>query len=235
MDIDLERKFLTFTWFFINRGWKECWISVENAVEQVFDGITVKSPMTFEKMQEKIQEIRNLVELVDTNNKKSLINFNNLLMPQDLEGELLVLREGGGFFMDSEKSGGGEIDEGLRLLLDETRDILDCEDFRSIATKCLDSTFQIFLKSLIPIFHKTSPPLHTINNQDIMRENKEIINRGEEDVGGKKNSPLVAVLPTITKSVHYIVNGIPNEYSMAVTQTPELLALSAIIYTSWKS
>ncbi|KAJ3345038.1 peroxin [Kappamyces sp. JEL0680] len=101
---EVERHYLTLSWYLLNVGWKECVARVQAAVDQAVGGHA--------SIVEIVGNVRKLVEL--ENGKQ--FRFHTFLLPAEGK-ESTVLAEGG----LSERI----IEEPLKRLIDETRDFLE--------------------------------------------------------------------------------------------------------------
>ncbi|KAF8920079.1 peroxin, partial [Dissophora ornata] len=119
------------------------------------------------------------------------------------------------------------VDPALRNLLDETRDFIDSADFSTVLSASLDTTFARFNLALQPTFNPflLSPP----RNINISASIEEI----EDDEDIDLSVPLIKLLPLVSRQVHLIINGVPNEYVESLSMVKELQAFSAIVYSSF--
>ena len=61
-DFENNRKFLTFSWWLLHRGWKEIKLKVENAVREVFGPLNPRADITYENLSSLIIEVRKRIE-----------------------------------------------------------------------------------------------------------------------------------------------------------------------------
>jgi peroxin-3 len=61
-DFDTNRRYLTFSWWLLHRGWKEIMGKVEAAVQKAFGPINPREDVTFERLSELVIEVRKHVE-----------------------------------------------------------------------------------------------------------------------------------------------------------------------------
>ena len=143
------------------------------------------------------------------------------MLPDDPAEEREVLRAGGMEESDL------VVDPVLRNLLDETRDFIDSADFSTVLSASLDTTFARFNLTLQPTFNPflLSPP----RNINISASIEEI--EDEDDID--KAVPLIILLPQVSRQVHLIINGVPNEYVESLSMVRELQTFSAIVYSSF--
>lgn len=141
------------------------------------------------------------------------------MLPDDAAEERNVLRAGGVDEFDL------VIDPVLRNLLDETRDFIDSADFATVLSSTLATTFARFNLSMQPTFNPflLSPPKSTDSGIEEIAD--------EDDID--RAVPLVTLLPVVSRQVHLIINGVPNEYVESLSMVKELQAFSAIVYSSF--
>ena len=61
-DFETNRKYLTFSWWLLHRGWKEVMANVENAVKKVFDCVTPRDDIPLERISSLILDVRKAIE-----------------------------------------------------------------------------------------------------------------------------------------------------------------------------
>ena len=61
-DFETNRKYLTFSWWLLHRGWKDLLENVEHAVQDVFGPRKPNEDVSFEKMSGLILDVRRKVE-----------------------------------------------------------------------------------------------------------------------------------------------------------------------------
>ncbi|KAK9767828.1 peroxin [Basidiobolus ranarum] len=212
---EVERKYLTYSWWLLHVGWKRCVENVRVAVEEVLGDVPLKKPLNIHDVVHIIQEIRARVEFSDL---LTPTNMRDFLLPDDIEGELQVLKEGNG----SEEP---HIEPDLRMLLDESKDFLDSPDFIVVRQSCLDEAFSFLNYNMRGAFLskggnvRTTAKLYELNSP--------------EDPATDSSISLAALLPVISKQVHNIINGVPNEYVEILCSVKELQSYSAIIYSTF--
>ncbi|KAK9711860.1 peroxin [Basidiobolus ranarum] len=223
---EVERKFLTFSWWLLHVGWKRCVDNVKVAVEEVLGETSLKKTFNLHDVVNTIQEIRTRVEFEgntsDLSDNRTPTNMRDLLLPDDLEGELQVLKEGSG--MEDP-----QMDNELRMLLDEVKDFLDSPDFVVVRQSCLDEAFSFLSYNLRTTFlSKGTPVRPTPKLYELDSPEDPTVDQASE-----RAIPLVSLLPVISRQVHQIINGVPNEYVEILCSVKELQSYSAIVYSSF--
>ena len=61
-DFENNRKFLTFSWWLLHRGWRDVRTKVEEAVREVFGPINPREDVFYERLSSLIIEVRKRVE-----------------------------------------------------------------------------------------------------------------------------------------------------------------------------
>ncbi|KAL8734924.1 MAG: hypothetical protein Q9166_001276 [cf. Caloplaca sp. 2 TL-2023] len=235
-DFETNRKFLTFSWWLLHRGWKDVMEKVETAVKAVFGPLNPREDIPLERLSALILEVRRRVEGATPEERRSHKWLPYLLPPQDQEQ--MVLRESGMLKSPSDSQPTSTPSPPssptstsrvstpstapLRRLLDETSDLIDSPPFTQILTLLLDTTFS----------HLTD---HQIRTDAYRLPDPSNIPRIEEVpdlVPGLVKAKLAAILAVMTRQAHAIGHGVPNKYAQAIEGVKELEAFAAVIYSS---
>ncbi|CAG8526132.1 2629_t:CDS:2 [Paraglomus occultum] len=198
-----ETKYLTFSWWLLQVSWRHLVDTVNFAVQSVLADVPVNRRVKYEDIVWMISQVRSHVEGSPELRK----TFRGIMLPDKMSDELEVLRKG------SNHSNEPVIEKELRDLLNETKDVIDSNDFWIVQNAVLNKLFGVMLSDIHNIFY---PP--DANNNEL--EDKEMV--------------LAKLLPGITREAHQVVNGVPNRFLEAISEITELEALSAIIYTSFE-
>lgn len=245
---DVERKYLTFSWWLLHEGWKLVEKRVEEAVEAVVGPMGLKAPLVYGELGALFGEIRRRVE---QNEDGSLFDFSAALHPPTFDLELQTLIAGGSYVPSPPASPPAAssssshdfppskpctpprrdpIPPALRTLLHETSDALDSPDAALVRALSLDALFALLLQRLEPAF---------TGNASTPSGDGE---RGArfEDVS-EKTARLASLLPFVTKLAGTTgvergvlssgVNG--NEFVEALEDVRELREFCAVLYGSW--
>ncbi|CAJ0756194.1 7082_t:CDS:2, partial [Entrophospora sp. SA101] len=138
------KKYLTFSWWFLNIGYREIVERVKSSVESVLSNISLKDELSYKDFVWIVTEIRSHVERNESDNQSAW--YTNIMMPQNLEDEFKVLDKGGDNAFEV------KIEPELRKLLDETKDFLDSQDFNIVQTTCLTTAFNLMQNHLYTDF-----------------------------------------------------------------------------------
>jgi len=211
MTEELERKYLTMSWWLLNVGWKDVAARVREAVEHVFQSISLKSNIGPQDVESLVAQVRQRVEYQDPDGKQR-INFLGSLVPLNEMDQAFVLLQGG------LASHHAHIDVPLRSLLSETSVFVSSADFGIVLGLCLDRGTAMFLDGL----------------------RKSAFGMGDhgQKIEFDEQSPTVrfaALLPAVARWSHLAVNGIPNELIESLADMPEMTAFSAVLFSSFSS
>ena len=228
-DFETNRKYLTFSWWLLNKGWVDVMQRVENAVREVFGSLSPRDQLSFEAFSELTSKVRKLVEGGGPSQERTTwLAF--LLPPTDMEE--YVLKESG-ILDDSATlqtqtapapSSAGSTSS-LRRLLDETADLTESPAFSQVLTLVLDAGFSKLLdqKLAFGAFELPPPPVGG-PSPELQR------------LKSSKTVLLPKILSILTRQAHSIGNGMPNEYLQEMDQVREVEAFAAVVYSSnWEN
>ncbi|KAI8929606.1 Peroxin-3 [Entophlyctis helioformis] len=256
---DTERRYLTFSWYLLNIGWEKCVARVQRSVEKAVSKVGLKQAVGYNDIVALVDEIRRDFEH-DDEHKDMWHRMDGYLLPAEGE-EHTVLREGGISVEDGSSKVEYLLDRDLKHLLDETRDFMEGPDFEVVLKACLDESFDLFLAQLKPNFVMSDSTVARVRPGRLMFEagmtqstatspasptaaTAEHAKTGEADGGHgderpespvpNKTLPFAGVLPIVSRTVHHIVNGVPNLFLDIVTSNPKLKTLAVVVYTGWE-
>ncbi|KAG5913523.1 hypothetical protein E4U42_001082 [Claviceps africana] len=222
-DYDTNRRYLTFSWWLLNKGWAQVMNRVESAVRSVFGNLSPRDLVTFDRFSELTMEVRKLVEGASVEERRQMDWLTFLLPPPDQEDE--VLRQSGILQDGSHSVQGGSVSDptssvGLRRLLDETADLIESPSFSHVLTLILDAAFETLVdkKLATEAFELPSqcpfPPPESME----LRASRAIL--------------LPKILSVLTRQAHVVGNGVPNEYLEDMETVRALEAFAAVVYSS---
>ncbi|KAI1316893.1 peroxin [Mortierella claussenii] len=220
LDFQTEKKYLTFSYWLLHEGWRRWSEKVRDVVEDIIGSISLKKTLTAKEFSDLLGEIRAQLEYTEVDGKRTPINMRKYMLPDDAAEEREVLRAGGVDEFDL------IVDPVLRNLLDETRDFIDSDDFATVLSSTLATTFARFNLALQPTFNPFLLTAPSLNHSASIEEIED-----EEDMD--RAVPLASLLPLVARQVHLIINGVPNEYVESLSMVKELQAFSAIVYSSF--
>lgn len=224
-DFDTNRKYLTFSWWLLNRGWVDLTKRVESAVRTVFGSLSPRDLVSFERFAELTMEVRKLVEGATPDERRSADWLRFLLPPRDQEEE--VVRESGVLEQNPAQPAptSAPSSAGLRRLLDETADLIESPSFSHVLTLILDAGFSALVDK------KLSTEAFEIPTQLGPLVTPEL----KEQRSGKVVL-LPKILSVLSRQAHVIGNGMPNEYLQGMEGVRDLEAFAAVVYSSnWEN
>ncbi|KAG6015669.1 hypothetical protein E4U41_004581, partial [Claviceps citrina] len=224
-DFDTNRKYLTFSWWLLNKGWAQVMHRVESAVRTVFGSLSPRDLLSLDRFSELTMEVRKLVEGASVDERRQADWLAFLLPPPDQEDELIrqsgILQDDDP--MQASDGTGPETSSssaGLRRLLDETADLIESPSFAHVLTLILDAAFETLVdrKLATEAFDLPSqapfPPPESLD----LRASRLVL--------------LPKILSVLTRQAHAIGNGVPNEYLQNMETVRALEAFSAVVYSS---
>jgi len=230
-DFETNRRYLTFSWWLLHRGWRGVMLKVQTAVTDVFGSLSPRDDVSMERFSELALEVRKRVEGATEADRQASIWLEYLLPPRDQEE--FVLKESGMTTgpTDPTSSATTSVTSSavtpLRRLLDETSDLIDSPPFTHVLTLLLDAGFSMLVDQKIAQQSFRIPPTSSVPDLKAPRV---------QEVFDVKPVKLPIVLATLTRQAHSIGNGVPNEYLQAMERVRDLEAFAAVVYSSnWES
>lgn len=227
-DFDTNRKYLTFSWWLLNKGWMDVMDRVEGAVRTVFGSLSPRDLLSFERTSELTMEVRKLVEGATPAERRKSDWLRFLLPPRDLEDDVI---QQSGILEDNPAQGSQPSPSSpaiLRRLLDETADLIESPAFSHVLTLLLDSGFSHLVDKKLAAEAFQLPPSPTPSTGIITAELR--------DQQRSKVILLPKILSVLTRQAHIIGNGMPNEYLQEMEAVRDLEAFAAVVYSSnWEN
>lgn len=206
---DTEKKYLTSSYWFLHRGWREVAAYVRRAVHEEVDGMPLKTMLTFSHFEALVERIRDRVERCADNTCvvwAAPNGFRGILLPESERDEMQMLQDAGA--LESENPA---MTPSLRALLDETKDYIDSPDFASVFAASCHQVFSLFLHHIASSYG--------VRASEVRRTDKPLL--------------LAKVLPLVSQQAQVALNATPNDYVTAIVEGRELRALSVLMYTAW--
>ena len=253
-DFETNRRYLTFSWFLLHRGFGEIRSKIRDAVTEVFGTISPTEAVTASRLSELTLAVRKKIEGSTEQERESTRWLPYLLPPREEEEAVLV--ESGVISRPTTSSSAsparaagkdpalsrpsGTSSGPLRNLLDETADLIDSPTFTRVHTLLLNSLFSHLIDTKVaqqafpPPTHTQSPPSST--NSTTPPSRIEELHPSDPTVPPEQRTvKLATILAVLTRQAHAIGNGSnpPNEYVSAMEkEVKELEAFAAVIYAS---
>ncbi|EXJ80461.1 hypothetical protein A1O1_08606 [Capronia coronata CBS 617.96] len=254
-DFETNRRYLTFSWYLLHKGYAQIMAKVRAAVEEVFGSISPNEGITATRLSDLVLAVRRRVEGGSEQERYATRWLQYMLPPRDEEEAVLIesgvitptLSSPPDPTSDGEnpstQSTSARIDTStgpLRRLLDETADLIDSPTFTRIHSLLLGSMFSHLIDSKViqqlfpqPVPMRSHSPSSSISSAPHPRIVE--LDSAVTVVPGEPRVKLANILAVITRQAHAIGNGNspPNEYlSTAEAEVKELEAFAAVIYTS---
>lgn len=247
-DFEVNRKYLTFSWWLLNKGWVDVMQRVEAAVRQVFGQMSPRDQVTFESFSKLTKEVRRLVEGGSPPGQEQQTGGTStqwlpFLLPLP-DQEEYVLRESG--ILDDSATSQTQITDrepststptsalSLRRLLDETSDLIESPTFTHVLTQILDAGFSVLIDRKLAEgpFELPPPPTSPAAAAQIIVDVSADVVRDRVE----KKILLPKCLSILTRQAHNIGNGMPNEYLQAMEAVQDLEGFAAVVYSSnWEN
>ncbi|KAK5104495.1 peroxin [Lithohypha guttulata] len=246
-DFETNRRFLTFSWYLLHRGFTQIMAKVRTAVEEVFGNISPNEGISQQRLSELVIEVRKKVEGPTEQDRYNTRWLPYVLPPREEEESVLV--ESGVITPpstssaiegesppESQRTSYVDTSSGsLRRLLDEAADLVDSPSFSRLHMLILNSMFSRLIdgKVIAQFFpHQSSPPpSDTSSHAPRIQE----LDSAVTVVPDQPRVKLASILAILTRQAHIIGNGSnpPNEYLAGVdAEVKELDSFAAVIYTS---
>ncbi|PGH28960.1 peroxin-3 [[Emmonsia] crescens] len=246
-DFETNRRYLTFSWWLLHRGWQQVMGKVKEAVEEVFGSVNPREDITQERLSELTLAVRKNVEGATEEERRSTKWLSYLLPPRDLED--YVLKESG--VLSTSETSSPQNASSLRHLLDETSDLIDSPQFTQILTLLNNEAFSTLIdnKCAVEAFKNTTPTHHPLAQEDQPQQPQQpqtfsssvTLTPTTYSTTQTPTPPpptkakLATILAVIARQAHAIGNGTepPNDYLSAMEQgVRELEAFAAVVYSS---
>lgn len=209
---DTEKKYLTSSYWFLHRGWREVAADVRRAVHEEVDGMPLKTMLTYSHFEALVERIRDRVEKSADNPRvvwAASNGFRGILLPESERDEMQMLLDAGA--LDSDNHADEAITPSLRVLLDETKDYIDSQDFSSVFAASCEQVFSLFLNNMASSYG--------VRANEVRRTDKPLL--------------LAKVLPLVSQQAQVALNATPNDYVTTIVECRELRALCVLMYTAW--
>ncbi|KFY11127.1 hypothetical protein V491_07336 [Pseudogymnoascus sp. VKM F-3775] len=224
-DFETNRRYLTFSWWLLHRGWREVMFKVQDAVQDVFGPLSPRDDLSLSRFSELTLEVRKKVEGATEVDRQSTRWLPYLLPSRDQED--YVLQQSGMTAESPESTTLASSNASpLRRLLDETSDLIDSPSFTYVLTLLLDAGFSTLVDQKVAqqAFKVPAPPSDPSTEPRV------------QEIFDPKPMKLPIVLATLTRQAHQIGNGVPNDYLQAMELVGELEAFAAVVYSSnWEN
>ncbi|KAK5716253.1 peroxin [Elasticomyces elasticus] len=245
-DFEVNRKYLTFSWWLLHRGCKQLMQRIEVAVREVFGPVNIREDITLERLSELTLEVRRKIEGATEQERTQMKWLSFLLPPKDEEAFVMhqaqSSEDGDSPPAEEKPTDPLDVEElnnaSLRRLLDETSDLIDSPVFCQVLTRVLDAAYSNLVDYRIATesFKATGPAAPGLSEYE-----PRITEISET------KCKLAHILPVFCKQAHVIASGsgeldtvasvaaqepLGNEYLAAIDRVHDLEAFAAVIYSS---
>ncbi|WEW56626.1 peroxin [Emydomyces testavorans] len=224
-DFETNRRYLTFSWWLLHRGWKDLMKEVETAVNEVFGPVNPRDDMSHERFSELTLAVRKRVEGATSEERRVRKWLPYLLPPREQEDH--VLHESG---VLSATETSPQSAATLTQLLDETSDLIDSPSFTHVISLLNNEAFSYLVDT------KYASEAFQDTPQTRKREASPPFSSTVTIIPpSAPKAKLASILAVVSRQAHVIGNGTnpPNEYlSVMEREVRELEAFAAVIYSS---
>ncbi|XP_053566618.1 peroxisomal biogenesis factor 3 [Bombina bombina] len=206
---EVQQQYLSSIQHLLGDGLTELITVVKQAVHKVLGSLSLKHSLSLTELEQKIKEIRNLVEekqnAEDSECQSLLCRF---MMP-DEENPLTT-----------QASGLTEKDVTTIKLLNETRDMLESQDFSIVLNMCLSRGFGRLLDSIAEFFRPTE---HELNYNSSVNSLSSI------------SLPLAKIIPIVNGQIHSICSEMPNHFVQDLLLMEQVKDFAANVYEAFST
>nr|XP_006128850.1 peroxisomal biogenesis factor 3 [Pelodiscus sinensis] len=185
---------------------------VKQAVQKIFGSISLKHALSLLELEQKLKEIRTLVEQNTDSSHSDKTGSRSLLchyMMPDEENPLAT-----------QACGLTERDVATIKLLNETRDMLESPDFSTVLSTCLNRGFSRLLDNMAEFFRPTE--------QDVCQS-------GSINSLSSVSLPLAKIIPIINGQVHSVCSETPSHFVQDLLMMEQMKDFAANVYEAFST
>lgn len=251
---EVNRRYLTFSYHLLHRGYAQIMDKVRTAVEEVFGPVSPTEGLSSDRLRELVLEVRKRVEgateqeryttrwlpylLPSREEEENLLVEANVITPPQTSSSSPSPPADGAFGSSPERKSYLDTSSGsLRQLLDETADLIDSPSFTRIHTLMLNSMFSLLIdqKVIMPLYPQPNIQSPPASEASVPHPRIQELDSAVTVVPAEPRVKLANILAILTRQAHAIGNGNqpPNEYvAKCDAEVRELDSFAAVIYTS---
>ncbi|KAK9367644.1 Peroxin-3 [Lipomyces kononenkoae] len=224
---EVNRRFLTFSWWLLTRGWMKIVSNVREATETVFESVTPRTELGFGDIETLLMRVR---ELADAKNE----NYLEILLPTSKEGEEFVISNNLGPSHEFHSTPVREevMAPLLQALLEESKDLIESPNAKRVISCLVTEGFHFLLNSL-QMKYFAIPYEGRQDEHDSQQNNIQF----DEEKKVRLANILAGIIQQSQEMV--VVSQMGNPYLSAMTCLSELRNFSAIVYSNiqvhWRS
>lgn len=260
-DFETNRKYLTFSWWLLHRGWEQIREQVEEAVNKAFANLSPRDDITFQQLADLILQVRKQVEGATEDERKKRKWLDSLLPPTSEESTILRESASSGATSpegdDAQTHDFSTVNPSLRRLLDETSDLIESPTFTHVLTLILDAAFSHLVDAKVgaQVFGMPEQAPSLADQFTFTQRVQDVTDEPEPDEWKTKTTKLATPMAIFTRQAHAIGSGgsisnminepatdaagasasaagESNDYLMAIEAVQDLNAFAAVVYSS---
>ncbi|KDN45615.1 Peroxin-3-domain-containing protein [Tilletiaria anomala UBC 951] len=255
---ETERIYLTFSWWFLHRGWNLVAQRVRVAVEETFGNVGLKTQLSWTEFHQLLSSARRKIEYEVLGEEQQCATSSGSHPEKGGDPRSSAVSEVSGTTRGSKRLLAKRLnflealfptslEEELYVLVEagaippktpvstiasdaQLRSLLDeTKDF--IDSRDFRLVLRLSLDKAFAVFEDALKPAFGVVDE-IVQEGARFQELNEDGELGHKVR-LAALFPTVAKQSQLAIHGVPNEYVEALAEIKELRALSAVIYSAW--
>ncbi|XP_032650709.1 peroxisomal biogenesis factor 3 [Chelonoidis abingdonii] len=209
---EVQQQYLSSIQHLLGDGLTELITVVKQAVQKVFGSVSLKHTLSLLELEQKLKEIRKLIEqhkdLSHSDKIGSRSQLCHYMMP-DEENPLAT-----------QACGLTERDVATIKLLNETRDMLESPDFSTVLSTCLNRGFSRLLDNMAEFFRPTE--------QDLCQS-------GPVDSLSSVSLPLAKIIPIINGQIHSVCSETPSHFIQDLLMMEQMKDFAANVYEAFST
>ncbi|KFW88399.1 Peroxisomal biogenesis factor 3, partial [Manacus vitellinus] len=205
---EVQQQYLSSIQHLLGDGLTELITIVKQAVHKVFGSISLKHTLSLLDLEQKLKDIRKVVEHKDSDQIGSYSPLCHYLMP-DEENPLA-----------SQACGLTERDIATIKLLNETRDMLESPDFSTVLSTCLNRGFSRLLDNMAEFFRPTE---------------KDLSQNGSVNSLSSVSLPLAKIIPIINGQIHSVCSETPSHFVQDLLMMEQVKDFAANVYEAFST
>ncbi|XP_021246244.1 peroxisomal biogenesis factor 3 isoform X1 [Numida meleagris] len=205
---EVQQQYLSSIQHLLGDGLTELITIVKQAVHKVFGSISLKHALSLLELEQKLKEIRKVVEHKDSDQIAPYSPLCHYLMP-DEENPLAT-----------QACGLTERDTATIKLLNETRDMLESPDFSTVLSTCLNRGFSQLLDNMAEFFRPTE--------QDFSQN-------GSVNSLSSVSLPLAKIIPIINGQIHSVCSETPSHFVQDLLMMEQMKDFAANVYEAFST
>ncbi|NXM98962.1 PEX3 factor, partial [Sylvia borin] len=205
---EVQQQYLSSIQHLLGDGLTELITIVKQAVHKVFGSISLKQTLSLLDLEQKLKDIREVVEHKDSDQIASYSPLCHYLMP-DEENPLA-----------SQACGLTERDIATIKLLNETRDMLESPDFSTVLSTCLNRGFSRLLDNMAEFFRPTEKDLSQNSSVNSL---------------SSVSLPLAKIIPIINGQIHSVCSETPSHFVQDLLMMEQVKDFAANVYEAFST